>query len=147
MTESNARRLYHVSGQISKAADSPKSTMQFMVDTGTTVNLLPKTTIEDMGIPIVDSPIAAVKSFAGTNHPVEGAVQMRSIVGDQEAVLTYLVVPGVPRAILGLPGLTALGLTIKCGEDLLETPNGTRVYCDQVGGIDTSMQKTADDGL
>ena len=141
LTESHVRRLYHVNGQISKSVDSPRSVMQFLVDTGATVNLLPKATIEEMGVPVVDSPIAAVKSFAGTSHPVEGEVQMRSIVGDQEAVLTYLVVPGVPRAILGLPGLTSLGLTIKCAEDLLETPEGTRVYCHQVGGADLPSQK------
>ena len=48
--------------------------------------------------------------------------------------------PGGSIVILGLPGLTSMGLTIRCGRPP-GGPEGTRVYRHQIGGGNPSSSK------
>lgn len=133
------RRLYYVQGTIK--AESRQNNVKFLIDTGSTVNLLPRALVEELGLTVSETTTPEVRSFAGESHPVLGEVALPTRLGDCDENLRFLVVETAPKAILGLPALQACGLRINCKEDSLETATGTKLLCHQVSGFPAADSK------
>jgi len=103
-----------------------------LVDTGSSVNVLPLSFAEAQGLELsTDSEDAKMKlkAFNGTCSDVAGTALLPVTVGGWKATLPFVVTEASASIIIGMPGLCDLDVTVDPARRKLEDRSGHVVFC------------------
>jgi len=121
----DTRRLYHVHGVLEGGA----KLSSMLVDSGSEVSLLPKTICKKLGKALGESEIKGVQGFDGSRKPILGSVTVKLSIGEVDGQISFLVVDGLDKAILGNDALEAFRLRLDFAQRALLTEGGKKIFC------------------
>jgi len=108
---------------------------KILIDTGSSVNVMPRSFAEDQGLELsTDSEEAGMKlrAFNGTVSEVMGTVLLPVTVGRWKATIPFVVTDSCTAVILGMPGLRDLDVKVDPARRRLEDRSGHLVFCQSV---------------
>ena len=105
-----------------------------LIDTGAEVNLVPKASVVKYGFSFDKSGIKMLSGFDGTKSAVDGAFSGTLKIGPaKHDDVEFLISSSISIPIIGLPTLSALGISVDCGAgELTEKSTGHTVQCSVV---------------
>jgi len=103
-----------------------------LVDTGSSVNVLPLSFAEAQGLELstdADEAGMRLRAFNGTSSEVAGTTLVPVTVGRWKATVPFLVTDACSSIIIGMPGLRDLDVKVDPALRRLEDREGHLVYC------------------
>jgi len=103
-----------------------------LVDTGSSVNVMPRRFAEGQGLELItDTEEAKMKlrAFNGTSSDVMGTALLPVTVGRWKATIPFVVTDACSTVILGMPGLRDLDVKVDPARRCLEDREGHLVFC------------------
>ena len=117
---------YHVQGRLNNWPQKHS----LLIDTGSSVNVLPKRACMKMGLQISGNRQGTkLVSYRGDGEAALGSVQLPVQIGTGERVLEFLVSPRAQKVILGLDGIRKFGFVLNARDASLQAQNGDKVFC------------------
>jgi len=108
---------------------------KILVDTGSSVNVMPRSFAEDQGLELstdTEETGMKLKSFNGAVSDVIGTVVLPVTVGRWKATIPFVVTEACSSVILGMPGLRDLDVKVDPARRCLEDRSGRLVFCQTV---------------
>lgn len=103
--------------------------IKLIIDSGSTVNVIPKREIIKQGLSIEKSNVRSVNGFNESSSDVLGRITMNVKIRDQVKKITFLIIDDAKRIMLGRPELTEFKWKIDFDRACLESENGNIIYC------------------
>ena len=105
-----------------------------LIDTGSEVNVMPKSAAVKFGYTISKAGVKALIDFHGGSSAVDGSTALELQIGPTTIKgCEFLISPAISVPIIGMPALHALGITVDCmAGELVEKTTGATVKCSVV---------------
>ena len=105
-----------------------------LIDTGSEVNLLPKSVAVKYGFTMNKAGVSMLLDFHGGSSAVEGSTALDLQIGPTTMQgCEFIISPAISVPIIGLPALQTLGIRVDCAEgELVEKTTGATVKCSVV---------------
>lgn len=105
---------------------------QILVDTGSSVNVMPISKAKKMGCVVetgVPEALKVLRGFNGSHSTVIGTTKQLVRIGNWESELIFVVVTGDTKLILGMSELTELDLSVDPARQCLKDSQSRSLLC------------------